>query len=154
MKIEFSCASCMDALNVADTSEPYTVDGETTIMIEIDPCPCCQNQTPEEGDPIRLPYLTLVRILQKKVVTVLYRKKNGDLRELTGFLGLNDLRYIDSDLHYFHELDENGVDSEMGGVAKTNCKVLNINRIYSVEHFDSISGIHKQSYIVDESEVA
>jgi len=125
---------------------PYTVDGETVIDVSVDPCGCMEPEKdlyPELGnaEPIRLPYLTLARILVKKVVNVTYRKKNGDLRELTGFLGTNDLRHVDSKLHYFHELDDDGVDSEVGGLAKTNCKCLMIDRIIHVTHFDADSGI-------------
>ena len=151
MKINLTCMSCGEKLEITETSMPYTVDGETVIDVAVDPC-ACQFSGVDCGDdsPIRLPYLTLARILNKKAVTVTYRKKNGDIRELTGFLGTNDLRHVDSKLHYFHELDDDGVDSDVSGAfCKTSCKCLMVDRMISVVHYDADTGVQTM-YEVEE----
>jgi hypothetical protein len=121
--------------------------------VEVEPCSCVVASYVETDEPIKLPYLTLARILKQKVVTVLYRKKNGDMRELSGYLGTNDLRHLAANVHYFHEVDESGVDSDIGGgFVKTNCKCLIITRIYAITHYDKNTGIPTE-YSVEESEV-
>lgn len=139
MKLKLICSECGLGLDIK------SLHGLT---FAITPCPCAkaveEDLYPELGNntPIRLPYLTLARILVRKVVNVTYRKKNGDIRELIGYLGTNDLRHVDSLLHYFHELDDDGVDSEIGGgLVKTNCKCLLVDRMINITHYDSESGI-------------
>jgi len=141
IELRIICLKCDAKVNVISMGrEEYAVE----------PCPCADAK-PEEEEPIRLPYMTLARVLKQKVVTALYQKNNGALRELTGFLGTNDLRHVSSELHYFHELDDNGIANE--NLLKTSCKVLDICRIYNISHFDKDTGT-RQEYIVDESMVA
>lgn len=135
MEIKFICSECGVGLEIK------SLHGLT---FAVKPCPCAEVEKDlyPELKPITLPYLTLARILTKKVVDILYRKKNGDLRELKGFLGTNDLRHVDSLLHYFHELDDDGVESDVSGaIARTSCKCLMIDRILQVTHYDADSGV-------------
>jgi len=151
MQFKLQCMSCGERLEIVEASQPYTKDGETIVDVAVDPCACKIKEPVEDDSPIRLPYLTLARILNKQVVTVTYRKVNGDIRELTGFLGTNDLRHVDSKLHYFHELNDNGVDSDIGNNLMTSCKVLMVDRIINVTHYDAGSnGAVQTMYEVEE----
>ena len=148
MEYTIICMDCGEELH----TRIDVLDNKGTLQIEVEACQsfkCTQDAQPEDDTPIRLPYLMLARILKQMVVTVTYRKKNGDIRELTGFLGTNDLRHVDSQLHYFHELDENGVDGEIGGLAKTSCKCLMIDRMINVTRYDEKSGVQTM-YEVEE----
>ena len=132
ISLDLICSKCG-----ADVVTEYV--GSQTV--EVEPCPCAL-AAPIPEEPIRLPYMTLARILTKKVVNVTYRKLNGDIRELKGFLGTNDMRHVDSKLHYFHELDENGVESDVSGaICRTNCKCLMVDRMMGVTHYDADSGV-------------
>jgi hypothetical protein len=94
----------------------------------------CTRPTEEEDlspelEPLVVPYVTLVRILKGKEVTVTYRKMNGDIRELTGYLGEFDTR-SSGNLVYFHEL----IDHQQDPASQVKC--LSVERIGTIEHVE------------------
>jgi hypothetical protein len=138
MHIELTCNKCGEHLE-------STADFLNTNAIEfkIDPCTsfeCTQERPLEEKDlypelePLIMPYETLMRILGKKEVVVTYRKKNGDLRELTGHLGRSDACAVPGNLAYFHEIVAGQEMSKMSKLykPKTDVKCLLVRQIKSV----------------------
>jgi hypothetical protein len=127
MHIELTCQKCGEHLE----ADGFFLDNDT-IEFLVKPCAsfeCTQpDQEVKDPEPLTMPYATLVRILDKKKVTVVYRKKNGDLRELTGFLGQLDSR-TSGNLVYFHEL-------VIATGSSCQVKCLTITNIQSVEHFE------------------
>ena len=157
MHIKLTCAKCGEQL--AATGDIYAKD---EIEFQIDPCTsfdCTQHDTItidsnngriEEKDlypelePLVMPYSTLMRVLDGKQVTMTYHKMNGEMRELTGKLGRSDGRAIGGNLVYFHELNPTNVLPNA-----TSCKVLAVNRIMSVDHYDEDGS--KTIYTVQEA---
>jgi hypothetical protein len=129
MHIEITCKKCGEPM---EATAKFLDDD--TIEFLVDPCTSfeCTGSVCVPEEPLTMPYATLVRILKEKQVTVVYRKINGDLRELTGFLGEKDKRSHSGKLVYFHELIDRPV--AVVGAANTAVKCLMVDRIHSVEH--------------------
>jgi hypothetical protein len=114
MKFKIRCQECGEVLDEYAVCRPYRENGATSVYVDVVPC-SCQKRT--SSGPVRLDYATILEVIQDRV-RVFYTKKDGESRELVGFLGLPHER--DDRLVYFVEREYDTSEPHVKCLLKSN----------------------------------